>query len=68
MAIGPSVSGIEEFHRLEIHFTAFHRCCNTVICGKTFLQHGGKRALVTDPTSLPRALEGRAGTHFLGHL
>ena len=33
-----------------------------------FLHHGGRRALITDPESLPRALEGRAGTHFLGHL
>ncbi len=33
-----------------------------------FLHHGGKRALITDPESLPRALDGRAGTHFLGHL
>ena len=33
-----------------------------------FLHHGGKRALITDPDSLPRALEGRAGTHFLGQI
>ena len=33
-----------------------------------FLHQGGKRALITDPESLPRAIEGRAGTHFLGHL
>jgi len=33
-----------------------------------FLHHGGRRALVTDAESLPRAIEGRAGTHFLGHL
>jgi carbamate kinase len=33
-----------------------------------FLQHGGKRALITDPESLPKAIEGRAGTHFIGHL
>jgi carbamate kinase len=33
-----------------------------------FLKHGGKRALITDPDSLPRAIEGRAGTHFIGHL
>jgi len=33
-----------------------------------FLHHGGRRALITDPESLPRAIEGRAGTHFLGHL
>lgn len=33
-----------------------------------FLTHGGKRALITDPESLPLAIEGRAGTHFIGHL
>ena len=33
-----------------------------------FLHHGGRRALITDAESLPRAMEGRAGTHFLGHL
>jgi carbamate kinase len=33
-----------------------------------FLTHGGKRALITDPESLPRAIEGRAGTHFIGQV
>ena len=33
-----------------------------------FLHHGGKRALITDPESLPRAIEGRAGTHLIGRL
>ena len=33
-----------------------------------FLQHGGKRALITDPENLPLAIEGRAGTHIIGHL
>jgi len=33
-----------------------------------FLTHGGRRALVTDPASLPQAMEGRAGTHFIGRL
>jgi carbamate kinase len=31
-----------------------------------FLRAGGRRALITDPDSLPRAIEGRAGTHFVG--
>jgi carbamate kinase len=31
-----------------------------------FLQAGGRRALITNPESLPRAIEGRAGTHFIG--
>jgi carbamate kinase len=33
-----------------------------------FLRQGGKRAVVTDPESLPLAIEGRAGTHFVGQL
>jgi carbamate kinase len=33
-----------------------------------FLRHGGRRALITDPASLPNALEGRGGTHFIGKL
>ena len=33
-----------------------------------YLRAGGKRALVTDPESLPAALEGRAGTHFVGRI
>jgi carbamate kinase len=31
-----------------------------------FLREGGRRALITDPQSLPLAIEGRAGTHFIG--
>jgi carbamate kinase len=33
-----------------------------------FLKEGGRRALITDPDNLPRAIEGRAGTHFIGEL
>ncbi|HXV75249.1 MAG TPA: carbamate kinase [Candidatus Polarisedimenticolaceae bacterium] len=33
-----------------------------------FLRHGGRRTLITDPESLPRAFEGRAGTHIIGKL
>jgi carbamate kinase len=33
-----------------------------------FLRSGGRRALVTDPESLPRAIEGRAGTHLVGRV
>ncbi len=33
-----------------------------------YLRGGGKRVLVTDPESLPSALEGRAGTHFVGRI
>lgn len=31
-----------------------------------FLEKGGGRALITDPESLPLAIEGRAGTHVVG--
>lgn len=31
-----------------------------------FLEKGGGRGLITDPESLPRAIEGRAGTHVVG--
>jgi carbamate kinase len=33
-----------------------------------YLKQGGRRALITDPDSLPLAIEGRAGTHFVGKL
>jgi carbamate kinase len=33
-----------------------------------YLKSGGKRVLITDPASLPLALEGRAGTHFVGRI
>ena len=33
-----------------------------------FLEQGGRRTLITDPDSLPRAMEGRAGTHIIGRL
>jgi len=31
-----------------------------------FLRAGGRRALITNPESLPQAIDGRAGTHFVG--
>jgi carbamate kinase len=33
-----------------------------------FLKSGGRRALITNPESLPHAIEGRAGTHFIGRI
>jgi carbamate kinase len=33
-----------------------------------FLREGGGRALVTDPETLPSALEGRGGTHVVGRV
>jgi carbamate kinase len=33
-----------------------------------FLKNGGRRALITDPQNLPDAIEGRAGTHFVGRI
>jgi carbamate kinase len=35
---------------------------------RRFLRAGGKRGLITSPIELPDALEGRAGTHFIGKL
>jgi carbamate kinase len=31
-----------------------------------FLRGGGRRALITNPESLPMAIAGRAGTHLVG--
>lgn len=33
-----------------------------------FLQQGGKRGLITDPEHLRDALDGKAGTHFVGRI
>jgi carbamate kinase len=33
-----------------------------------YLRAGGTRALITDPVSLEGALDGGAGTHFVGRL
>ncbi len=33
-----------------------------------FLRAGGRRAMITDAASLPQAIEGRAGTHFVGSI
>ena len=33
-----------------------------------FLVHGGRRGLITDPDNLVSALNGKAGTHFVGRL
>ncbi len=33
-----------------------------------FLKAGGKRGLITNPARLPEALDGRAGTHFVGKI
>ena len=33
-----------------------------------FLQAGGKRGLITSPNQLADALDGRAGTHFVGKI
>jgi carbamate kinase len=33
-----------------------------------FLRAGGRRALITNPESLPQAIDGRAGTHFVGRI
>ena len=33
-----------------------------------YLENGGKRSLVTDPKTLPDALDGMGGTHFVGRI
>jgi len=33
-----------------------------------YLREGGRRSLITNPESLPLAIEGRAGTHFVGKI
>ncbi len=33
-----------------------------------FLQRGGRRGLITEPASLRDALDGKAGTHFIGRI
>jgi carbamate kinase len=33
-----------------------------------FLKNGGRRALITNPESLPHAIEGRGGTHIVGRI
>ncbi len=32
----------------------------------TYLEGGGRRALITNPETLPEALDGAGGTHFVG--
>ena len=31
-----------------------------------FLEHGGKRAIITNPETISEALHGRGGTHIIG--
>ena len=33
---------------------------------REFLERGGKRAIITDPETMPDALVGRGGTHIIG--
>jgi carbamate kinase len=33
-----------------------------------FLKAGGKRGLITSPARLADAMDGRAGTHFIGKI
>ena len=37
-----------------------------VIAVRDFLERGGKRAIITDPETMPDALLGRGGTHIIG--
>jgi carbamate kinase len=58
---------LEEIERLQVegHFApgSMGPKIEAVI---RFLRAGGRRALITNPESLPHAIEGRAGTHFVG--
>jgi len=37
-----------------------------VVAAREFLERGGKRAIITDPETMPDALGGRGGTHIIG--
>jgi len=37
-----------------------------VVAAREFLERGGKRAIITDPETMPDALLGRGGTHIIG--
>jgi carbamate kinase len=37
-----------------------------VVAAREFLERGGKRAIITDPETMPDALVGRGGTHIIG--
>ena len=37
-----------------------------VVAACEFLERGGKRAIITDPETMPDALMGRGGTHIIG--
>ena len=39
-----------------------------IVAVHNFLKQGGRRALITDPEHLVDALDGKAGTHFVGRL
>ncbi len=61
-----TLDGIEAYHR-EGHFPpgSMGPKIEAVI---EFLRAGGSRAMITNPESLPLAIEGRAGSHFVGRI
>jgi carbamate kinase len=61
-----TLDGIEAYQR-EGHFApgSMGPKIDAVI---RFLKSGGSRAMITNPESLPLAIEGRAGSHFVGRI
>lgn len=61
-----TLDGIEAYQR-EGHFApgSMGPKIEAVI---QFLRSGGSRAMITNPESLPLAIEGRAGSHFVGRI
>lgn len=58
--------GISEMSRYmqEGHFPA-GSMLPKIVASLTFLQHGGKRVIITTPECLPAALRGETGTHIV---
>jgi len=58
--------GISEMSRYmqEGHFPA-GSMLPKIVASLAFLQHGGKRVIITTPECLPAALRGETGTHIV---
>lgn len=64
-SLGAVTVGEMELYQREKHFAA-GSMGPKVRAILNFLSHGGKRGLITSPQKLSDALEGQAGTHFVG--
>ena len=64
--------GAVTIEEIEAYFDAGHFAAGSmgpkIEAIINFLRTGGKRGMITDPDSLVDALEGRAGTHFVGKI